>query len=101
LFAHRIFDEIRRHVPNQLAAPYGLGKIEALVEIDAPVAILTQSFASLRAIERELVEPLVRIERAVGPRVAGAHANRAVTGLDRQPRPVFNPHSLLNAGDRA
>ena len=53
------------------------------------------------AILVELVEPLVRVERGVGRRVGGAHAERAVARLDGQPRALLDAHATFDAGNDA
>ena len=65
-----------------VAAANGFGEVEALVKVDAPVAVLAHAFAHRRAIRLELVEALVGVERGVGRGVGGAHAEGAVAGRD-------------------
>src|SRR5262249_39842926 len=99
--ADGVLDEVRCEFFDQFAAADGLGEVEALVEVDAPVAGLTYALAGLRGVLEELVEAFVRVEDAVGRRVGGAHAESAVSGADRQLRAFLDAHAGPDAGDHA
>ena len=65
LRAYRIFDEVGSQVLDQAASAHCFGKIEALVKVDAPVAVLTDAIAGLDAVFVELVETLVSVEGGI------------------------------------
>ena len=66
LGADRIFDEEGGEIFDQVAAANGVGEVEALVEVDAPVAVFADTFARLRAFVVELVHSFVRVVSGVG-----------------------------------
>ncbi len=71
LVANRIFAEIRLVFLDETAGPERVGVIEALVEVDAPVAVGADAFASFLAILGDLADALMGIEDATDRGVAG------------------------------
>ena len=101
LVAHRVFDEVGREVLDQIAAANGVGEVEALVEVDAPIAVLADAFAGLGALFGQFVEALVGIVGPVGRRVGGAGAVAAKAGFHGGARAFLHAHAGANAGDDA
>ncbi len=65
------------------------GKIEALVEIDAPVAILADAFSHLGAFFAHVVDALPGVVGAVCRRLRGAEAEGAIAGFDGEPGAIL------------
>src|SRR5205085_6094219 len=65
LGAHGIFDKIRREAFDQSASSYGVGQVEPLVEIDAPIASFADAVAGLRAVFQQLIHSFMRVESGI------------------------------------
>jgi len=59
--ADGVFDQIGLEVFQELAAAFGIGVVEALVEVDEPVTVLADAFADFLAVSEELVDALVGV----------------------------------------
>ena len=101
LGADRVFDEERRQVFDEAASAHRLVEIEALVEVDAPIAVLADAFAGLDAIVVKLVEPFARVVGFVGGRFGGAHAEGPVARGDGELRLLLDAHAGADAGNNA
>ena len=58
LVAHRVFDEVGLVLFDHPAGAEGVVQVEALVEVDAPVAVCADAFADLLAVLRRPAAPL-------------------------------------------
>ena len=76
---HRVLNEKRRERFDQVASADRVRKIEALVEVDAEIAILTDAFPNLDAILVKLVYLFARVVGRVDGRIGGPHAEGAVS----------------------
>jgi hypothetical protein len=63
--AHRVFHEEGSEVFNRVAAANGIGQVETLMEVDAPVAIFADTFPHLGALSAHDVDALAGVIRAV------------------------------------
>src|SRR5262249_34916067 len=80
--ADGIFDEERVVLLDEVAAADSVGEVEALVEVDAPVAVFTDAFAYLFAFFADFVDALARIEGGVRRGVGCAETKCAITSFD-------------------
>jgi len=96
LGAHGVFNEIRRETFDEIASANCIGQIEALVEVDTPVAILADSFAGLDTVLVDLIDSLVGVERRIGRRVGRAHAESPVACFHGNSCTVPNAHAAFN-----
>src|SRR5580658_248982 len=101
LGAHWVLDEKRRQALDELAAAYGFGKVEPLVEVDAEIAVLTHALTRFLAVLQDLVQALAGVKRAAGAQVGGAHAKRAVAGFNGGVRAFADAHARLDGGNDA
>ena len=86
-----VLDNIRFIFFDQFAAPQGIGIIEALVEIDHPIAVFAYTFANRFAGARHRADALVRIVDVVhDAAVSGADAIGSVTRFHHCLRGVAN-----------
>src|SRR6266545_1006491 len=100
LVAHRIFDEVRLVVFDQPARAHGIVVVEALMEVDAPVAVLADAFARFLAIHSYLAHPFVRVVNATHRGIARAHAECAISGFHGGTRPLPEAQARTSARTR-
>ena len=86
LVAHGVLDEERVVGLDRLAAAQGVAKVEALMEVDAPVASGSDSLACLPAFLLDAPHDGARIEDVADGDVARSHPERAIARLDGRAR---------------
>src|SRR5262249_55618320 len=93
----RVFDEERGEIFDQIAAANRFGEIEALVEIDAPIAVLADAFAHLHAFVVHRIQALARVVGRGPARFGRAHAKRAIARFDGALRALPQRHAIVDA----
>ncbi len=89
-----ILDEVRFVLFDEAAAAQRVGVVEALVEVDAPVAVRADAFADFLAGGRDEPHAFVRVVDVVDNRAAArVGAERAIAGFHHRARPVAQRES--------
>ena len=101
LRAYGIFNEIRRQAFDQIAAAHGVGKIEALVEVDAEIAVLAHAVTHLHALIVKLIELLVCVVGRIRRRVGSTHAKGPVPGRNGRGGAILQAHAGLDRSHHA
>src|SRR6202167_6291540 len=76
--AHRVLDEVRLVLFNQLATAQRIRIVELLMQVEAPVAIGADALADLFARSRDLAHTLMRVEDIVNDLRAARRPDRGV-----------------------
>ena len=101
LGADRVFYKEGSKIFDRVAAANGVRKIEALMEIDYPVAIFADAFSHLGALLAHVVNALPGVVGSVCRRLRGAEAEGAIAGFDGEPGAIFEGRIAGYSGDDA
>ena len=98
---NRVFDEEGSQIFNRVATANGVRQIEALMEIDAPVAILPYALSHLGAFFAHVVNPLPGVVGAVRRRLRGTEPEGAIAGLYGEPGAILEAGFMGYSGNDA
>ncbi len=88
LVAHGILDEVGLVLLDPAARAQRVVEVEALVEVDAPVAVRADALAHFLALRDDAVDGLALVVDAADRQVGRAHAEGAIPGVHRRLRAV-------------